>query len=459
MNEKNHQKLGYLIRSKNSNVWLVTVDMGYGHQRATYPLKHLAYKGIINANTYKGIPEKDKKNWLGQRRFYEAISRFKNVPIFGDLAFELFDKFQKISNYYPKRDLSKTTIQVAGAFRILKNNKLGEHLINKLKKRPEMPFVTSFFLTAFMAEVFEYPGEIYCVICDADISRAWVSENPKMSRIKYFAPCQRVVDRLKLYGVAEERIFLTGFPLPKENIGTEHQAILKKDLRSRLVNLDPNRLYLTKYKETLCKNLSIKSLPKTTNHPLTITFAVGGAGAQREIGGAIIASLKEKIRQGKVRVNLIAGIHHTVNRYFKTTIIKIGMRKYLGSGIRILFEPVKQKYFKKFNHWLRTTDILWTKPSELSFYTGLGIPIVMCPPIGSQEDFNRKYLMYLGAGIDQLDLKCINEWLFDWVNSGRLAEAAAQGFLEAPKFGTFNIEKILAKHAARAKAVKTISPY
>ena len=28
---------------------------------------------------------------------------------------------------------------------------------------------------------------------------------------------------------------------------------------------------------------------------------------------------------------------------------------------------------------MRTTDILWTKPSELSFYCGLGIPIVMAP--------------------------------------------------------------------------------
>ena len=200
-------------------------------------------------------------------------------------------------------------------------------------------------------------------------------------------------------------------------------------------------------------------MPKKSNHPLTVTFAVGGAGAQREVGGKILNCLSEKIIKGEIRINLIAGVHHNVNKYFKETVKEAKLNKYLGTGVRILFEPNKMEYFKKFNNWLRTTDILWTKPSELSFYSGLGLPIIMSKPIGSQEDFNRKYLINLGAGMDQLDLKYIDEWLFDWINSGRLAEAAAQGFLEAPKSGIFNIEKILAKQAGRAKKVKTISPY
>jgi len=237
-------------RKKKVKVWVVTVDMGYGHQRATYPLKDLAYHGIINANTYQGIPHRDRKHWTDQRRFYEAISRFKNFPVLGNLAFEAFDEFQKIPKFYPKRDLSKKSFQVSASFRLLKEGNLGEHLINKLKKKNKLSLVTSFFLTAFMGEIFNYPGEIYCIICDADISRAWVSVNAKESRIKYFAPCQRVVERLKLYGISESRIFLTGFPLPKENIGNERFNILKQDLKNRLVNLDPQRFYLNKYHDT-----------------------------------------------------------------------------------------------------------------------------------------------------------------------------------------------------------------
>ena len=60
-------------------------------------------------------------------------------------------------------------------------------------------------------------------------------------------------------------------------------------------------------------------------------------------------------------------------------------------------------YFHDFTQTLKTTDILWTKPSELSFYCGLGIGIVMAPPIGSQEEFNRVWLTYMGGGVSQND--------------------------------------------------------
>lgn len=442
-----------------SKVWLVTVDMGYGHQRATYPLRPLAFGGVINANNYPGIPAEDKKTWHDQRKFYEAISRFKSFPVIGNLIFEVFDEFQKIPQFYPKRDLSRKSIQVSSAYRLINDKGFGRRLINQLKRRPKLPLVTSFFLTAFMAEIFDYPGEIYCIICDADISRAWVSVLPKESRIKYFAPCYRIVERLKLYGVSESRIFFTGFPLPKENIGSERLTILKQDIKNRLVNLDPHRFYLDKYRDTLCKNLSIRAFPKKADHPLTITFAIGGAGAQREIGAKILKGLRSRILQNQVRLNLIAGVHRSANNYYKENVQKYGLTECLGSSVRILYTPNKMEYFKIFNLWLRKTDILWTKPSELSFYSGLGLPIIMTQPIGSQEKFNRKYLINLGAGLDQENLKYLDQWLSDWINSGRLAEAAAQGFLEAPKLGTFNIEKILTKRAIRAKAFKTISPY
>ena len=441
---------------KKIKVWLVTVDMGYGHQRASYPLKHLAYQGVINANTYKGIIKQDKEAWLNQRKAYEAISRFKRVPVIGDMVFGLMDWLQEIPKFYPKRDLSKPTIQLLSATYFMKYKHWGKHLIDKLAQKP-LPFVTSFFATAIMAEIHGYPGEIYCVICDADISRAWVSVSPRKSRIKYFAPNLRVVERLQLYGVPKSNIFFTGFPLPNENLGYPSFKTLKSDLKYRLLNLDPQRKYISKYKETLLKRLDIKSFPKKSNHPLTITFAVGGAGAQRELGVAIIKGLKENIKSGQIKVNLIAGIHAPVRDYFKENLKKFQLGN--CQNCFILYEKNKQEYFKKFNEILRTTDVLWTKPSELSFYCGLGLPIVIAPPIGSQEDFNQKWLINIGAGINQEDPKYVNEWFMDWIESGRLAEAASQGFLEAPKMGTFNIEKILAKEAGKAKKIKTISQY
>ena len=46
----------------NKKAWVVAVDMGYGHQRASYPLKRIAFGGkVINANKYDGIPEDDQE--------------------------------------------------------------------------------------------------------------------------------------------------------------------------------------------------------------------------------------------------------------------------------------------------------------------------------------------------------------------------------------------------------------
>ena len=51
------------MHSKNK-AWLISVDMGYGHQRAAYPLKDIAYERIITANSDKIITPKEKKKWL-----------------------------------------------------------------------------------------------------------------------------------------------------------------------------------------------------------------------------------------------------------------------------------------------------------------------------------------------------------------------------------------------------------
>ncbi len=445
--------------------WVVTVNMGYGHQRTAYPLKKFAFEQkVINVNDYQEIPEKDKKVWETTRGFYESISRFKRVPLIGNMAFSIFDKFQKIPTFYPHRDLSKPTFSLKKIFSTIKKG-WGRDLILKLKKNP-LPLITTFFTPAFMAEVFNYPEDIFCVVCDADISRAWVSLEPAKSKIKYFAPNSWVVNRLKLYGVKEENIFLTGFPLPIENIGTEKQEILKKDLAYRVLNLDPQGRFYRKYKPLVDKYIG--ALPKNSDHPLTVMFSIGGAGAQKEIVIEYVKSLAEKIREERIRIILSAGIRENVKEYFLENIKKLGLENKLdrtidphtkrgqpasggkidevsprsGVGVEIVFSEKIENYFETFNQKLRKTDILWTKPSELSFYTGLGIPTIIAPSIGSQEDFNRKWLRAIGAGVLQENPRYANQWIFDYLNSGRFAEAALDGFIEVEKMGTYNIKKI-----------------
>ncbi len=439
--------------------WVISVNMGYGHQRTAFPLRHLAIdRKIINANDYAGIPEKDRKIWEFTRKFYEFISNFKKFPLVGGLAFSIFDTFQKILSFYPKRDLSEPSSQLKQTFFLIKKG-WGRDLIEKLKARNEelapyrnevsgaglkvnLPIVTTFFVPAFMAEYFSYQGEIFCVVCDADISRIWAPPLPKASRIKYFAPTERVVERLKLYGIKESNIFLTGYPLPTELLGSQNLEILKEDLKYRLLNLDPQRKYFEKYEVLIEENLG--SLPVKSDHPLTIMFSVGGASAQKEIGVKILKCLRLGLQQGKIKVILSAGIKKGVKEYFENNIEKVSLKG--NKNVEIIFEKDIEDYFQKFNTALRKTDILWTKPSELSFYSALGIPIIIAPAIGSQEEFNKRWLLKSGLGIEQEDPSNAKEWLADWLNQGYLAEAAMQGFIEGEKLGTFKISRMVANY-------------
>src|SRR3989344_4548887 len=237
--------------SVEKKAWIISVNMGYGHQRTAFPLRDLAPEGkIINANDYQGIPLSDRRIWEWSRRFYEFISNFSRIPLIGGQIFSIYNHFQEIFSFYPKKDLSKPNFGLKQIYYLMKRG-WGKHLIEKLqitnnKLQITLPIVATFFTPAFMAEFFNYPGEIFCVICDADISRAWAPLEPKESRIKYLVPTERAAERLRLYGVKTENIFLTGYPLPLENIGGESAEILKEDLKLRLLNLDPQKKYREK---------------------------------------------------------------------------------------------------------------------------------------------------------------------------------------------------------------------
>jgi hypothetical protein len=429
--------------------------MGYGHQRATHPLRHMSPEGeIVVANDYQGIPSRDKFIWKNSRKLYETISRIKRVPLIGQKVFDLMDKQQQIPWFYPRRDLSRPSTQVKQYYWAMKYLEWGKHLIDYLNKEP-LPLVTSFPVTAFMAEFFGFKKDIYLIVTDTDISRACAALKAQTSRVQYFASNPRAVERLKLYGVRDKMIYMTGFPMAKSLIGGTGLKTIKKDLAQRIYQLDPKRNYIKKYKDTLEYHLGAKCFPcRAPSRPLTITFAVGGAGAQKKLGIDVCRGLKKDIQKGRININLVAGVRNEVLRYFEKGVTSAGLKKEMGKKIKILYDQDKEKYFDKFDKILRTTDILWTKPSELSFYAGLGIPIIMAPPIGSQEFFNRIWLKTMGAGMTQYPPRYANEWLWDWLNSGWLAKAAMEGFLEAPKLGTYNIEEVIRqKHVLKKPKV------
>lgn len=430
------------IQRHAKSAYVISVNMGYGHERAAYGLKEIASGGIITANNYPGIPSKDKKLWASSRRGYEFISRLKPIPFIGDMAFSIMDKIQEIPSFYPRRDLSDSTAQVAQTYYMIEHLGLCRDLIERLSKKP-LPLICTFFIPAFAAEVYDYPGDIYCVLCDADISRAWVAKDPKKSRIKYFAPNGRVVERLKLYGVPEKNIYHTGFPLPMEAIGDLAGTITRKDTMARICNLDPNGIFVQRYQRSLESELGKNTCQIKPDHPLTVMFAVGGAGAQKQLGVDILTSLKRHLLRNGVHLRLMAGTRRDLAHEFMDAARELKIGNLLDKKIFVDWYPDRESYFRGFTKLLRKTDILWTKPSELSFYCGMGLPILMAPTVGSQEDFNHTWLSYIGAGLDQADPKFTDEWLFDWIASGGIARAAWNGYMEAPQHGSYRIEGII----------------
>ncbi|NCN25467.1 hypothetical protein COT94_02170 [Candidatus Falkowbacteria bacterium CG10_big_fil_rev_8_21_14_0_10_37_14] len=415
---------------------IIAVDMGYGHQRAAYPLQDLGGGEIINANNYPGITKKEKNSWNTQTGLYETISVFKKIPIFGPVVFGAMDRFQDIPSLYPHRDLRRHTSQQLFFYNKVRQG-LGQNLIKKLN-RDKLPMITTFPVPIYFAENFNFKQQIYCVVCDADISRFWAPLHPEKSKTIYLVPTTTAASRLTMYGVNPKQIILTGFPLPKENIGGETKPILKQDLANRLSRLDPHKTFRAVWPEHYYPEVSIPS--KGKKQPITLMLAIGGAGAQADLAEKLIHSLYTELHNKRYKLILVAGVRKEVKTYFEKILTKQRLPK---NAISILFAENKSDYFAKFNKVLHDTDILITKPSELSFYAGLGLPIIMTEPVGAQEIANRKWLLSVGAGIDALDWSAFDEWLNDWIITGRLAGAAFLGYRQAPNMGTYNIERLI----------------
>jgi hypothetical protein len=421
----------------NNKAWVVSADMGYGHQRAVYPLRDIAQEGIITVGSSEAVSKSEKKLWKRLLNAYEFFSRAKGFPVIGPPLFLMLDTLMHIPSFYPLRNLSNTTFQVNLLESTIEKG-LCKGMLEKISTKV-IPLVTSFYASAIAADKKGF-HKIYCIICDADINRVWVAKQPWESRIEYFAPCGKAAQRLKAYGVPEERIHLTGFPLPPELLGDENLSVLKKDLAQRLFYLDPKGKFWARHGRNVEYFLGEENCVFRNERKLTITYAVGGAGAQKEIGGMIAKSLKEKLRAGEIKLNLVAGIRRDVYDYFESVKKDIDPD---GDSTRIIYSKSLQEYFDLFNDSLHDTDILWTKPSELSFYCALGLPIIMSPVIGSQEKFNRKWLREIQAALKQEKPEYTDQWLYDLLNRGTLAESAWDGFLKARKLGTFKIKQVL----------------
>jgi hypothetical protein len=426
------------VVTKRLKAAIVSVEMGYGHLRPAQTLSDFLETPIWRADHAPFATAKEELIWSSVRQMHEALSKVTQLPgRLGETMHGLMNLVTRIDPLHSDRDFSTPTAGVLALDALIKQG-VGSNLVRKLRENGA-PLLTTYYATAIIGDRAGL-DRVYCVVTDSDINRVWAPVNAASTHIFYFAPSHRVFNRLRAYGVPENRIGISGFPLPVELLGDEQAQIARQTLAGRLVRLDPSESFTREHYNDIGK--VVGALPsEQRGQPPLLTFAVGGAGAQHYLSDQFLSSLREPIIRGRLRLVLVAGTRRDVNLRFEKQIDRYGLRTALGYRLRILFEPDFVTYYRKFNQLLAETDILWTKPSELSFYAALGIPLILATPLGIHEMYNRRWLIERGAALDQRPPALAVDWLFEWLNEGVLANAAWAGFNRLPKTGTYQIAK------------------
>ena len=436
---------------------LVAIDMGYGHLRPAYALADVLGSEVLHVDRPPVAQDKDRTLWAYVRKYYEGVSRASQWPVLGWPMRHLLDRATNIRDLYAQRDQSKPNAGALVLDRLIQKG-LGATLVEHLS-RTDATLVTTFFMPAIAADRLGY-DKVFCVVTDSDIHRVWAPLDPVNTRIVYLVPTERTRRRLRAYGVPEERIRVTGFPLPHELVGGTSLHELKPQLAQRLVRLDPSGVFRSDLKHAISHFLGPLPQLQGENSIPMLTFAIGGAGAQVGLAATFLASLRGLLSDGRLRLTLVAGVRQEVASELERCVSQAGLGRHLRpeGPIYILCEPDFESYLKQFNGVLRRTDVLWTKPSEMTFFGGLGLPLILSEPVGTHELFNRRWAREAGAGLKQRHPRYAGEWLKDWLKDGTLAAAAWSGFTRLPTYGLYQILEAIGAHEALSRLSRPSVP-
>lgn len=414
---------------------VVSAEMGHGQLRVAVTLASALGEDVRLADAHPLATASDRKVWAGARRLHELLSRGSELPVVGPPVQRLLDAVTSIPPLHPHRNLAGPTVATHALDHLIDRG-FGDALVRAVRAE-DRPLLTTSYVPAVIADRAGL-SEIYCVVTDADIDRVWVPQRPRHSSIRYLVPTRRVMQRLRAYGVPDETITFTGFPLPPSLLGGEHLDVLRRDLAARIVRLDPRRTFRDHCRHEL--SYFFPGLPvEHEGVPPRLTFAVGGAGAQARIIDAALPGLRGAIEAGRLCLSLVAGPCPEVEQRFHRSLERSGLAHHLGGAVEIVHEPDLPACFRAFEGLLRRTDVLWTRPSELTFHAALGLPLVLADPVGMHERFNRRWAREQGVGLEQRDPRFLAGRLREWLYDGTLAAAAWSGFIRLPKFGTTRV--------------------
>ena len=414
---------------------VVSIDMGYGHLRAAYPLAAKLKTEVLHSDRPPLADKDEQRRWDRVRRFYDSLSRSSQRLGYRGALGAFLEVITSIPRLHPYRDLSTPTLGVQSLHRLIERG-LGRGLKAYLEKTGA-PLLTTFYAPAIAADQLGCEG-IYCIVTDSDINRIWAPRDSKKTRIQYLVPSWRSQRRLQAYGVPPQNIEFTGFPLPDELLGGPELPALRRNLAARMVRLDPDGSFCNSHQYEILH--AVGSLPMDQKGcPPLLVFAIGGSGAQVGLAERLIPSLKDSLLKGKLRLALVAGVRSEVAVQLRLWLEQNRLDHLLGSAVQLLVDNDFPTYYARFNQLLAETDVLWTKPSEMTFYAALGIPMILSSPVGVHEWSNRRWAREHGAGLKQRDARFAGGWFDEWLSDGILAGAAWSGFMRLPKHGLYRI--------------------
>ncbi len=416
------------------NPLVVAAEMGYGHLRAARPIAEIFSVPLLSADRPPLVGPDEQGLWDGVRTSYELTSRLSQLRGVGGPLKLLLDQITAIPALYPARDRSAPSGATLLVDRLVRRG-LGRGLVETLRESGR-PLVTTYFVPALVADRAHLENPLYCVVTDTDVNRVWAPTMAASTRLRYLVPTRWAARRMVQYGVPASRITFTGFPLPHGLVGGPTYPILRRNLAGRLVRLDPQRAFRSDLGDDIAAFLGPLP-PEEEGRPPLVAFAVGGAGAQAELARQFLPSLRTDIEAGRLRLALVAGTRASAREQLEAAVA--GARLRGAPGIELLFEPDLDTYLRRFDELLARTDVLWTKPSELSFFAALGLPLICAPPLGVHERRNRRWVRESGAGVKQRDPASASEWLGDLLTEGQLAAAAWAGYMRLPKGGLYRI--------------------
>jgi hypothetical protein len=405
--------------------------MGYGHLRAAAAIASACGASIVEADRPPVASDVEAAAWRRARRLYEGLSRLADAW-YAPGARRLLDFVTSI----PDRDgdASAPNLAARQLDRMIRRG-LGAGIAAHLSRTGD-PLVATFYAPAIAADA-HGAERVHLVVTDCDVNRVWVPADPTRSRITYLAPTDGAAARLRTYGVAPQRIVVTGFPLPPELVGDDDGA-RRSAFAARLARLDPRGAFRASRRDEL--RASLGDVDAATSGPPTIVFAVGGAGAQIGVARRLLETLRAPLVAGGLRLVFVAGLRPRVAAKFRRWIDAAQV----GDAATVLFDRDFASYYRRFNETLATADALWTKPSELTFYAALGLPLLLAPPLGVHERRNREWALAHDAAIDASDATATAARLPELLADGRLAETAWNGYRRLPADGTRRILDVVA---------------